>query len=85
MKNCSILHGLVFVMHTSNENLQHTHSGQNDQNYSLRPSFFYSLFYRFFSQQVKNGGQNKNKIHLDPFSVVLKLKEIQICVSFDFN
>ena len=45
----------------------------------LRPSFFYFLFYRFFSQQVSVGGRNKNKnkIHSDHFPIELKLKETQ--------
>ena len=53
---------------------------------SVRPSFFYFLFYRFFSQQVSVGGRNKdkNKIHSDHFPIELKSKETQ-CVSFDFN
>ena len=46
----------------------------------LRPSFFYFLFYRFFSQQVSVGGRNKNKnkIHLDHFPIELKSKETQL-------
>ena len=53
----------------------------------LRPKFFYFLFYRFFSQQVRVGGRNKNKnkIHSDHFPIELKSKETQFCVSFDFN
>ena len=44
----------------------------------LRPSFFYFLFYRFFSQQVCVGGRNKNKnkIHSDHFPIELKSKEV---------
>ena len=34
-------------------------SGQ--MTHSVRPSLFYFLFYRFFSQQVSVGGPNKNK------------------------
>ena len=43
----------------------------------LRPKFFYFLFYRFFSQQVRVGGRNKNKnkIHSDHFPIELKSKE----------
>ena len=43
----------------------------------LRPSFFYFLFYRLFSQQVSVGGRNKNKnkIHSDHFPIELKSKE----------
>ena len=42
----------------------------------FRPSFFYFLFYRFFSQQVSVGGRNKNKnkIHSDHFPIELKSK-----------
>ena len=43
----------------------------------LRPSFFYFLFYRFFSQQASVGGRNKNKIHSDHFPIELKSKETQ--------
>ena len=43
------------------------------------------LFYRFFSQQVRVGGRNKNKIHSDHFPIELKLKETRNCVSFNFN
>ena len=50
----------------------------------IRPSFFYFLFYRFFSQQVSVGGRNKNKIHSDHFPIELKSKETH-CVSVDFN
>ena len=46
---------------------------------------FYFQFYRFFSQQVRVRGQNKNKIHSDRFPIELKLKETRNCVSFDFN
>ena len=47
----------------------------------FRPSFFYFLFYRFFSQQVSVGGRNKNKnkIHSDHFPIELKSKETQLC------
>ena len=38
-----------------------------------------------FSQQVRVGGRNKNKIHSDHFPIELKSKETQNCVSFDFN
>ena len=53
-------------------------------------SFFYFLFYRFFSQQVSVGGRNKNKIHSDHFPIELKSKETHFrrkhnCVSFNFN
>ena len=53
----------------------------------LRPLFFYFLFYQFFSQQFRVGGQNKhkNKIHLDQFPIELKSKETRFRVSFDFN
>ena len=53
---------------------------------NFRPEFFYFLFYRFFWQQVRVGGRNKNKnkIHSDHFPIELKLKE-RNCVSFDFN
>ena len=45
-----------------------------------RPSFFYFLFYRFFLQQVRVGGRNKNKnkIHSDHFPIELKSKETRI-------
>ena len=48
--------------------------------YRLRPSFFYFLFYPFFSQQVRVGGRNKNynKIHSDHFVIELKSKETRI-------
>ena len=52
----------------------------------FRPSFFYFLFYRFFSQQVSVGGRNKNKnkIHSDHFPIELKSKETQLgCVDFN--
>ena len=54
---------------------------------SVRPSFFYFLFYQFFSQQVRVGGRNKNKnkIHSDHFPIELKSKETGFRVSFDFN
>ena len=41
---------------------------------AIRPSFFLFLFYRFFSQQVRVGGRNKNKnkIHSDHFPIELK-------------
>ena len=54
---------------------------------AIRPEFFYFLFYRFFSQQVRGGGRNKNKnkIHSDHFPIELKLKETQNCFSFNFN
>ena len=44
----------------------------------LEAKVFYLLFYRFFSQQVRVGGRNKNKnkIHSDHF---LKSKETQLC------
>ena len=50
------------------------------------PFFFYFLFYRFFSKQVRGGGRNKNKmkIHSDHFPIELKSKETQNRVSFDF-
>ena len=43
----------------------------------VRPSFLYLLFYRFFPQQVRIGGRNKNKnkIHSDHFPIELKSKE----------
>ena len=52
---------------------------------TVRPEFFYFLFYRFFLQQVRVGGRNKikNKIHSDHFPIELKSKETH--VSFDFN
>ena len=55
--------------------------------YCLGQSFFYFLFYRFFSQQVRVGGRNKNKnkIHSDHFPSELKLKETRNRVSFNFN
>ena len=43
----------------------------------IRPSFSYFLFYRFFSQQVRVGGRNENKIHSDHFRIELKSKETQ--------
>ena len=51
------------------------------QTNAFRPSFFYFLFYRFFSQQVSVGGQNKNKnkINSDHFPIELKSKETQLC------
>ena len=53
---------------------------------SIRPSFFYFLFYRFFSQQVSVGGRNKNKnkINLDHFPIELKSKETQLCYTTVF-
>ena len=47
--------------------------------------FFIFLFYQFFFQQVRVGGQNlnKNKIHSDHFPIELKSKETQF--PFDFN
>ena len=50
----------------------------HDKDY-FRPSFFYFLFYRFFSQQVSVGGRNKNKnkIHSDHFPIELESKETQ--------
>ena len=55
--------------------------------FSVRPSFFYFLFYRFFSPQVKVRGlnKNKNKIHSNDFPIALKSKETRNSVSFDFN
>ena len=47
--------------------------------FTLRPSFFQFLFYRFFSQQVSVGGRNKNKIHSDHFPIELKSKETPLC------
>ena len=43
----------------------------------VRPEFFIFCFTDFFSQQVRGGGQNKNKnkIHSDHFPIELKLKE----------
>ena len=54
---------------------------------SLKAIVFLSLFYGFFSQQVRVRGRNKNKnkIHSDYFPIELKSKEIRNCVSFDFN
>ena len=53
--------------------------------HEVRPSFFYFLFYRFFSQvSVRGRNKNKNKIHSDHFPIELKSKEHN-CVSFDFN
>ena len=37
----------------------------------------YFLFYRFFSQQVRVGVQNKNEIHSGHFPIELKSKETQ--------
>ena len=53
----------------------------------VRPSFFYFLFYRFFSQLIRVGGRNKNKnkIHSDHFPIEIKSKETQFHVSFNFN
>ena len=47
---------------------------------ALRPSFFYFLFYQFFSEQVRVGGRNKNKykIHSDHFPIESKSKETLI-------
>ena len=52
-----------------------------------KANVFYSLFYRFFSQQVRVGGRNKNKnkIHSDHFPIKLKSKETRFRVIFDFN
>ena len=52
--------------------------------YVFRPSFFYFLFYQFFSQQVRVGGRNKNKnkIHLDHFPIELKWMSVLL---FHFN
>ena len=64
------------------------HSPFNKQLHNcLRPEFFYFLFYRFFSQQIRVGGRNKNKnkIHSDHFPIELKLKETRNRVSFNFN
>ena len=49
--------------------------------HSIRPSFFYFLFYQFFSQQVRVGGRNKNKnkIRSDHFPIELKLNETESC------
>ena len=54
---------------------------------TVRPEFFYFLFYRFFLQQVRGGGRNKNKnkINSDHFPIELKLKETWNRVSFNFN
>ena len=51
----------------------------------IRPSFFYFLFYRFFSQQVSVGGRDKNKntIHSDHFPIELKSKETQILIQLE--
>ena len=48
--------------------------------YQLGHRFFIFLFYRFFSQQVRVGGRNKNKnkIHSDHFPIELKSKETLI-------
>ena len=60
------------------------HQGNGDHKHVtqlvLRPSFFYLLFYQFFSQQIRVGGRNKNKnkIHSNHFSIVLKSKETRI-------
>ena len=56
-----------------------------EQFHKVRPKFFYFLFYRFFSQQVRVGGRNKNKIHSNHFPIELKSKETRNRVSFDFN
>ena len=55
--------------------------------YRTNGPLVYFLFYRFFSQQVRVGGRNKNKnkIHSDHFPTELKSKETRNCVSFDFN
>ena len=44
---------------------------------SIRPEFFYFLFYRFFLQQVSVGGRKKN--HSDHFPIELKSKETRLC------
>ena len=56
-------------------------------NQLLSLEFFYFLFYQFFSQQARVGGQNKNKneIPSDHFPIELKSKETRNCVSSDFN
>ena len=45
----------------------------------------YILFYRFFSQQVRDGGQNKNKneIHSDHFPIELKSKVPLILIQLE--
>ena len=53
-------------------------AGSNEA--TVRPSFFYFLFYRFFSQQVGVGGRNKNKIHSAHFPIEFKSNR----VSFGF-
>ena len=52
--------------------------------YRTNGPLVYFLFYRFFSQQVRVGGRNENKIHLDHFPIELKSKETNR-VSFVFN
>ena len=73
----------VLLMNTNNL----CFNGEISCRYPLRPSFFYFLFYPFFSQQVRGKGQNKNKnkIHTDHFPIELKSKETRFCVSFNFN
>ena len=66
---------------------EHTTQGNKTRERIFRPEFFYFLFYRFFSQQVRVGGRykNKNKIHSDHFPIELKLKETRNRVSFNFK
>ena len=47
--------------------------------------FLFFVLPIFFAQQVRVGGRNKNKIHLDHFPIELKSKETRFRVSFDFN
>ena len=62
-------------------------NSQVSVNRTIGPTLVYFLFYRFFLQQVRVEGRNKNKnkIHSDHFPIELKSKETQFRVSFDFN
>ena len=53
----------------------------------VKARVFYFLFHRFFSQQVRVGGRNKNKNknHSDHFPIELKLNETRNRVSFNLN
>ena len=52
---------------------------------ALGHHFFLFLAIPIFSQQLRVGGRNKNKIHSDHFPIELKSKETGNRVSFDFN
>ena len=54
-------------------------------NIIVQARFFLFFVLQIFSQQVRVGGRNKNKIHSDHFPIELKLKETQNSVSFNFN